>query len=83
MRIVTAAELLASFTSYEHGTGVDGVAEIVAQVREGGDEALRQLTLRFDGVALEEFRVEPSALRAAYERTDAATIEALRAAARA
>jgi histidinol dehydrogenase len=41
------------------------VADIVDMVRDGGDEAVRRLTFRLDGVDLERFRVPPSRLRQA------------------
>ena len=36
------------------------VAEIIANVRERGDKALREYTLRFDGVQVEDFEVSAS-----------------------
>ena len=36
---------------------LDAVREIIADVRKRGDEALRDLTARFDGVQLEDLRV--------------------------
>jgi len=41
------------------------VAGVLAQVRERGDEALRELTLRFDRVALERFEVDAAEFAAA------------------
>jgi histidinol dehydrogenase len=48
---------------------VEAVREILADVRERGDEALRELTLRFDGVAVDELRVPPAEVEAALEST--------------
>ena len=36
---------------------LEAVREIIADVRKRGDEALRDLTARFDGVQLEDLRV--------------------------
>ena len=57
------------------------VREILAQVREGGDGAVRELTRRFDGVELEHLRVPGDEIAAALARTDPAVVEALRSAA--
>ncbi len=46
---------------------VAAVRQIIAQVREGGDEALRALTARFDGVDSETTRVAPTELDRALE----------------
>jgi histidinol dehydrogenase len=46
------------------------VADIVDMVREGGDEALRRLTTRLDGVDVERVRVAPSTLRRALDDLD-------------
>jgi histidinol dehydrogenase len=43
------------------------VADIVDMVRDGGDEAVRRLTLRLDDVDIERARVAPSRLREALE----------------
>lgn len=43
------------------------VAEIIAAVRSGGDEALRRYAKQFDGVELEELEVRPEALDRAAE----------------
>jgi histidinol dehydrogenase len=54
------------------------VEEIIAQVREKGDEALFELTSRFDKVQLEHLRVSRSEIEEAYRKVDAALVEALR-----
>lgn len=41
------------------------VAEIIAAVQGGGDDALRELTTKLDGVTLESFRVDPAEIDAA------------------
>ena len=48
----------------------DGVAEIIALVRAGGDTAIRDLTRRFDGAALETFRVADQEVAAAISQLD-------------
>lgn len=44
---------------------VEEVRALLAEVRDRGDEALRELTARFDGAVVDELRVPPDALQAA------------------
>ncbi|HZU72283.1 MAG TPA: histidinol dehydrogenase, partial [Acidimicrobiales bacterium] len=44
---------------------VDAVRAIIAEVRQGGDSALRALTERFDGVRIDDIRVPVAALTGA------------------
>jgi histidinol dehydrogenase len=53
------------------------VQEILAGVRTRGDEAVRDYTGRFDGVALDELRVSPAEVAASVERIPAELREAL------
>ena len=46
------------------------VADIVDMVRDGGDEAVRRLTSRLDGVDIERLRVAPSLMHAALDDLD-------------
>ena len=55
--------------------------DIIEQVRERGDAALREFTERFDGVAVESFRVPQSAIDEARSQVDPATAAALEQAA--
>lgn len=43
----------------------EGAARIIAEVRAGGDDALRQLTQKFDGVTLESLQVTDAEIDAA------------------
>ena len=61
---------------------LEAATRIVAQVREGGDAMLRQLTEQFDGVALDDLRVPQEAIDAAPGQIDPDTWEALSHAAR-
>lgn len=55
--------------------------DIIEQVRESGDEALRDLTEKFDGVRIETFRVPYAEIADAVSRVDDKTAKALRKAA--
>ncbi len=63
---------------------VEAVREIIAEVRAGGDKALRELTKRFDRVDIADPRIDPAEMAAAHERlarTEPETAAALQAAA--
>ncbi|MDD1747721.1 MAG: histidinol dehydrogenase, partial [Methanomassiliicoccales archaeon] len=57
------------------------VHDIIEMVRAKGDEALIELTERFDRVKLSSIRVSEEEVEAAYEQVDPALIEQLRRAA--
>lgn len=57
------------------------VAEIIARVREMGDEALREYNLRFDGNGREQLRVTREEIDAAYASMTPQELEDLRRAA--
>ena len=60
----------------------DVVSDIIANVREKGDEALRDYCQRFDHVALNEFLVSPKELEAAIQKVEPEFIEILEEAAK-
>lgn len=60
---------------------VAAVREILAEVRERGDEAVLELTERFDGVRLDSPRVDPAEVSAALDAIDPSLRAALEAAA--
>lgn len=53
---------------------------LLDEVRTRGDEAVRELTERFDGVDLADHRVDPADIAAAADRLDPALLDALRVA---
>ncbi|NCY15890.1 MAG: histidinol dehydrogenase, partial [Actinobacteria bacterium] len=59
---------------------VEAVRSIIAEVRAGGDAAVRALTERFDGVDASTFVVGPDELAAALAAAPATLVEALTAA---
>jgi histidinol dehydrogenase len=59
---------------------VDAVREILAEVRNRGDSAVREYTERFDGAPIDELRVEQGELDAALKAIPTALREALEAA---
>ncbi|MBC8484325.1 MAG: histidinol dehydrogenase, partial [Actinobacteria bacterium] len=60
---------------------LDAVRAIVADVRDRGDMALRELTARYDGVDLESVVVDPAEIASAPDRIDPVVLVALEVAA--
>lgn len=59
-------------------SGVESiVADIIKNVRENGDKALKEYSLKFDGANIENLRVTQAEIDAAYENEDKALIETL------
>jgi histidinol dehydrogenase len=54
------------------------VEDIISQVREKGDEALMELTLRFDKVHLDSLKVSREEIEQAYRKVDTSLVEALK-----
>lgn len=53
------------------------VADIIKNVRENGDSALKEYSLKFDKAEIENLRVTPEEIEAAYNSEDPALIETL------
>jgi histidinol dehydrogenase len=56
---------------------IDAVREVIDAVRTRGDDALRELTLRFDGCRIDDVRVDPKLTAAALAEVPAELREAL------
>jgi histidinol dehydrogenase len=54
----------------------DAAKAIIREVREGGDDAVRQWTRRLDKVDLKDFRVSEEEVREAHSKVDAAFLDA-------
>ena len=64
-------------TSAFNAQALAAATDIIADVRERGDAALRDYTQRFDRVLIEDFRVPAAVIADAPNRVDAHTAEAL------
>ena len=62
---------------------IESVRDIIAQVNQSGDVALRDLTKKFDGVVLDDLLVSEKAIQEAYNSISREFREALHAAAEA
>jgi histidinol dehydrogenase len=71
------ASVLVGAAAADDPDAVAAVREIIAAVRARGDDALRDLTARFDGATIEALRVPPEEILAARDRVDAAVRDAL------
>ncbi len=55
----------------------DGAAAIIAAVRQRGDLALREFSIKFDGAEVNDFRVQATEIAAATRQLDAAQLDAI------
>ncbi|MCR4606367.1 MAG: histidinol dehydrogenase [Oscillospiraceae bacterium] len=76
----TSAEEILS-RSFPVSDVASAAAEIIRNVRERGDEALREYTLKFDGVAINEFLVSETEIKEALEAVSVQFVEVLEKAA--
>ncbi|ABR54200.1 Histidinol dehydrogenase [Methanococcus vannielii SB] len=53
------------------------VSEILENVKNNGDFALKEYTKKFDGVEIDDFRVTPEEIEKAYEKIDSKVVESL------
>lgn len=68
-----------AFTAMEKSRDVSApVASIIADVRARGDEALYELTARFDGVTLDALRVSEAEIEQAYAEVESEFVEVLK-----
>ena len=54
------------------------VSDIIYQVIQKGDRELKELSLKFDGIKIDELRVSEETVKAAYDQVDAKTVEAMK-----
>lgn len=54
------------------------VKEMIGAVAKNGDAALRELTLKYDKVKIEDFKVKPEEVQAAYRKVEADFLSALK-----
>lgn len=83
MKIQKVSAALSLKRSVDAGTDEQRLAvqAIIAQVRKNGDAAIKEYTERFDGAALESFRVPEAEIEEAYQQIDAQIISIMEEAA--
>ena len=70
MKIIKVNDLDDNYFAYKEIAEIDVVTQIIADVREQGDNAVKKYTKQFDGVNLNSIKVEPSEIQTAYDRID-------------
>ncbi|ARK32048.1 histidinol dehydrogenase [Halalkalibacter krulwichiae] len=80
MKIQPVNETVSLTRDLDTGTEAqrEAVEAIIEQVRQKGDTALRELTKKFDGASLEQFRVTKEELEGAYSQISEDLLQALR-----
>lgn len=80
MKIVPITAQVSLTRDLDTGTEAQrqAVEEIISEVREMGDQAVRALTKKFDGAELAHFRVTPKELEGAYKEISEDLLQALR-----
>ena len=81
MKIVKYSDIGEDFFKYQEIEEIDSVAAIIADVRKNGDKAVREYTLKFDGVDLEQLKVDKTELANARQQIDSKAISTLQEAA--
>src|SRR4030042_4018582 len=81
MKRLNIQEFRAGFGEGSEFQETDAVGRIIADVRTRGDAALRDLTLKFDGVAVDAIRIGVEEIEAAPSHLDPGLVSAMREAA--
>lgn len=61
-----------------NASALESATKIIEEVRDRGDDALVDLTERFDGIELKELRVPEKDLEECFDKVDSETLESLR-----
>jgi len=81
MKILNAGDLTREFFESSEAEDIDSVKNILRDVKERGDIAIREYTKEFDKIDVQEFRLTEKDIKEAYDQVDSKTLEALRFAA--
>jgi len=77
MKRLNIQEFRAGFGEGSEFQETDAVGRIIADVRTRGDAALRDLTLKFDGVAVDDFKIDGKMIDRAASRLDPGLVSAM------
>ena len=66
MKRVKIDQLEDKFFDYAEFGGLSEIQEIISGVKERGDDALREFTLQFDGVKIDQFKIDKEEIENAY-----------------
>ena len=81
MKIIKAEELTLEFFNNSEMESIESVREIIRVVKEKGDSAIKDYTLKFDKIEINSFQLTKNNIQEAYLKIDSETIEALKSAA--
>lgn len=81
MKIVKLEDLDEGFFLYHETEEIDSVRQIVADVKNHGDQAVRKYTAKFDGVELDHFAVSEVEIKNAHQQLENDFISAIELAA--
>jgi histidinol dehydrogenase len=73
MKIITKNEIPASFFEYREFENINSVTEIIKDVKEKGDEALRKYSKKFGDGELEEIELSEKEINEAFNQVDEKT----------
>jgi histidinol dehydrogenase len=60
VKIIRHDELSEDFFEYKELKEIGAVQDIISEVRQTGDQAIKKYTLKFDGVELEQYKISTS-----------------------
>lgn len=78
MKIINFENIEDTFFEKIEFEAISSVEEIAKQVKNQGDEAVRNFTKQFDGQDLESFLISEAEIKAAYEKVDIETINSIK-----
>lgn len=82
MKIINAKDLKPEFFEKTEEECLDSVREILKDVKNEGDSAIRSYTKKFDKIDIENFQLDKNQIEEAYLKVDKETIDALNFAAK-
>lgn len=77
MKKIKYSEISEDFYKYQEFQGIESVSSIISDVKNRGDEAIREYSLKFGDGELAEFEVSKAEIEAAYSQTPKEIIQAL------
>lgn len=81
MKIINVKDLSENFFASSEFENIDSVKEILRDVKENGDEAVKKYALKFDNLKIDNFQLTKKDINDAYNKVDTQTLESLKFAA--
>jgi histidinol dehydrogenase len=80
MRIIKSSELRKDFFEPVENSVMESVKHIIKDVKERGDEAVKEYTKKFDNLEIDKFELTKEEIREAFNKVDKEAIDALKVA---